>query len=148
MSPCSPIRLDMLNQLNNQHPVLWKPQIKSRYKAQGCPWLTGTERPLSHTEMLNLTVHPMKKNKQEILCSKTHKACFLLFPMEVPCLYSFTVPIFPLFPLLPSPHNAAIIISSSGIWTQFSSNRIWFKWRKFYGALLQGSDQCILFVTV
>lgn len=100
-SPCSPIRLDMLSKWNHQHPVLWKPQIKSRYKAQGCPWLAGTERSLSHTEMVNLTVHPMKKNKQEMLCSKAHKACLL--PCKFPTYIPLLCPYF-LFSLCCHPH--------------------------------------------
>lgn len=35
----------------------------------------GTERSIWQTEILNLTLHLMKKNKQEILCTKARKAC-------------------------------------------------------------------------
>ena len=35
----------------------------------------GTGRSIWQTEMLNLTFHPVKKNKREILCTKAHEAC-------------------------------------------------------------------------
>lgn len=70
--------------------------------------------------MLNLTLHSMKKNKQEILCTKAHKAC---------CSHISSLLIFLYFahlsscPLHCHPHTMEqqLLVVLTGIWSQFSS---------------------------